>query len=192
MHDEDCAIGLQVKNRACDSWACYGDKRALDEVAADNLKRCVAAVQASADEIYTAYVGKTIPSPSNYKAWTIAPTLESALGTQDLAPLFKYKDASQTDVERRKVIENRRIDIKFHSNDRDGTKFINQVGLFGDLVAVQLSSTYGALFVSSIRVYNWKTSEEVSVLPSLLLQGKRLLMHACLLVATGSFLTLLS
>lgn len=82
-------------------------------------------------------------------------------------------------------------DIKFHSNDRDGTKFINQVGLFGDLVAVQLSSTYGALFVSSIRVYNWKTSEEVSVLPSLLLQGKRLLTHACLLVATGSFLTLL-
>ncbi|KAL1679136.1 fungal fucose-specific lectin-domain-containing protein [Schizophyllum commune] len=109
MHDEDCAIGLSVRNPGGEWWTCYGDKRALDEVATDNLKRCVAAVQASADEIYTAYTSKTIPSPSNYKAWTIAPTLESALGTQTLAPLFKYKDTSQTDVERRKVIENRRM-----------------------------------------------------------------------------------
>ncbi|KAL1748022.1 fungal fucose-specific lectin-domain-containing protein [Schizophyllum fasciatum] len=109
MHDEDCAIGLSVRNPAGESWACYGDKRALDEVAADNLKRCVAAVQSSADEIYAAYTNKTVPSPSNYKAWTIAPTLASALGTQTLAPLFKYKDAAQVDVERRKVIENRRM-----------------------------------------------------------------------------------
>ena len=74
MHDEDCAIGLSVRNPGGEWWTCYGDKRALDEVAADNLKRCVAAVQASADEIYTAYTSKTIPSSSNYKAWTIAPT----------------------------------------------------------------------------------------------------------------------
>lgn len=107
MHDEDCAIGLSVKNTSGETWACYGDKRALDEVDADNVKRCVAAVQASADEIYAAYTSKTIPSSSSYKAWTIAPTLESALGTQTLGPLFKYKDSTQKDVERRKVIENR-------------------------------------------------------------------------------------
>ncbi|KAJ7107407.1 fungal fucose-specific lectin-domain-containing protein [Mycena epipterygia] len=109
MHDEDCAIGLLVKNRGGESWACYGDKRALDKVDADNLKRCVTAVQASAGEIYTAYTTQTVPSPSSYKAWTIAPTLESALETQALAPLFKYKDATQKDVERRKVIEDRRM-----------------------------------------------------------------------------------
>ena len=66
MHDEDCAIGLSVRNPGGEWWTCYGDKRALDEVAADNLKRCVAAVQASANEIYAAYTSKTIPSPSNY------------------------------------------------------------------------------------------------------------------------------
>ncbi|KAI5892260.1 uncharacterized protein SCHCODRAFT_02287368 [Schizophyllum commune H4-8] len=107
MHDEDCAIGLQVKNRAGDSWTCYGDKRALDEVAADNIHRTVAAVQASANEVYTAYkTGKVIPA-EQYAAWEIAPTLESALGPQSLAPLFRYADASQKVIEVRTDIKNR-------------------------------------------------------------------------------------
>ncbi|KAL1747999.1 fungal fucose-specific lectin-domain-containing protein [Schizophyllum fasciatum] len=109
MHDEDCAIGLSVRNPAGESWTCYGDKRALDAVDATNLKHCVAAVQASADEVYAAYKSKTVPPPSSYKAWTLAPTLAPTLDTQELAPLFKYKDAAQKDVERRKVIENRRM-----------------------------------------------------------------------------------
>ena len=109
MHDEDNAIGLLVENPSGESWMCYGDKRALDKVAADNLKRCVAAVQASADEVYAAYTTKTVPSPDAYKAWAIAPTLESAHRLQELAPLFKYKDAKEKDVERRKVIEDRRM-----------------------------------------------------------------------------------
>ncbi|EJD48240.1 hypothetical protein AURDEDRAFT_61348, partial [Auricularia subglabra TFB-10046 SS5] len=107
MHDEDCAIGLSVQNPDGDSWYCYGDKRALDEGNADNLKRCVAAVQASADEVYAAYTSKKVPAPGSYKVWTLAPTLESALGTQDLSPLFKWKDATHKDVQRRKIIENR-------------------------------------------------------------------------------------
>jgi hypothetical protein len=87
MHDEDCAIGFRVKNPAGEGWDCYGDRRALDKVAKENLKRCVAAVQASANEIYTAYSNKK--APSTYAAWEIAPTLESARSRdQRLAPLF--------------------------------------------------------------------------------------------------------
>ena len=109
MHDEDCAIGLAVQDPSGTKWMAYGDKRALDAVDADNLKRCVSAVQASADEVYAAYTSKKVPNPNDYKAWTIAPTLESAYSIQTLAPLFKYQDASQQTVERRKVIENRRL-----------------------------------------------------------------------------------
>ncbi|KAL1748020.1 fungal fucose-specific lectin-domain-containing protein [Schizophyllum fasciatum] len=108
MHDEDNAIGLLVKNPAGHTWTCYGDKRALDKAGAENLKFAVAAVQASADEVYTAFTSRNVPPRNEYKAWTIAPTLESANGPQALAPLFRYKDASRKDVERRKLIKNRR------------------------------------------------------------------------------------
>ena len=104
MHDEDCAIGFQVSNPAGGSWYCYGDKRALDKEDADNLKRCVAAVQASADEIYIAYSTKKAPSPSSYAAWNIAPTLNSALSTsQQLATLFTFKSERRKDIKKRRV-----------------------------------------------------------------------------------------
>lgn len=102
MHDEDNAIGIMVKNPAGESWMSYGDKRALDDVDTDNKDRCVDAVQASADEIYTAYTTRQAPQPADYQAWTFAPTLESANSTnQTLAPLFTFQN------ERRAVIENR-------------------------------------------------------------------------------------
>ena len=104
MHDEDCAIGFQVSNPAGESWQCYGDKRALDQEASENLKRCVASVQASADEFYTAYSTNTTPSSSNYAAWKIAPTLDSARSTnQQLETLFTF------DSGRRKGIKTRRV-----------------------------------------------------------------------------------
>jgi len=106
MHDEDCAIGLRVKNPAGESWECYGDKRALDRAAAENLRRCVAAVQASAGEIYIAYSVRRVPSPSNYTAWKMAPTLESARSTnQALAKLFTFDSERRRDIERRRTWE---------------------------------------------------------------------------------------
>ncbi|CUA68293.1 hypothetical protein RSOLAG22IIIB_07821 [Rhizoctonia solani] len=108
MHDEDNAIGLSVKNSRGESWNCYGDKRMLDKAGAKNLENCIAAVQASADEIYTAYKTRTVLSPSSYNAWTIAPTLESARDpSQELAPLFKYRDNTKH-VDCRRDITNRR------------------------------------------------------------------------------------
>ncbi|GJE96729.1 fungal fucose-specific lectin-domain-containing protein [Phanerochaete sordida] len=103
MHDEDNAIGLKVNDPMGEQWTAYGDKRALDKVAADNLKRCVSAVQLSANEVYDAYKsGKVIPA-EEYRAWTKAPTLASAQSaTQVLAPLFTAAG------QRRKDIKNRR------------------------------------------------------------------------------------
>ena len=104
MHDEDCAIGLQVSNPSGESWKCYGNKQALDEGNAENLRRCVAAVQASADEIYTAYSTKQAPSASTYAAWRHAPTLDSARSpSQELTELFTF------DLKRRRDITERRV-----------------------------------------------------------------------------------
>jgi len=106
MHDEDCAIGLRVKNAAGETWECYGDKRALDKEAAENLKRCVAAVQWSAGEIYTAYSTRGAPSPPDYAAWRMAPTLGSARSTsQALAKLFTFDSERRRDIKRRRVWE---------------------------------------------------------------------------------------
>lgn len=103
MHDEDNAIGLSVKNPAGEQWTAYGDKRALDQENDENKKRCVAALQVSADEIYTAWKGKVKPSKSSYRAWAHAPTLESARGPQTLAPLVLAEHE-----QRRATIKNRR------------------------------------------------------------------------------------
>ncbi|KAI0742648.1 fungal fucose-specific lectin-domain-containing protein, partial [Daedaleopsis nitida] len=111
MHDEDGAIGLTVENLKGESWICFGDKRALDEVASYNLGRCVAAVQVSADEIYEAYVSKRVPDQDHWKAWTIVPTLQSANHpSQQLSALFRLRNTDQKSIERRSVIEDRRAD----------------------------------------------------------------------------------
>ena len=102
MHDEDNAIGLIVQNPGGDTWNIYGDKRALDEVDADNLKRCVAAVQASADEVWAAFWTGVVPDPSEYKAWTFAPTLDSARGHQVLSTLFTFELGRRQDITQRR------------------------------------------------------------------------------------------
>ncbi|KAI1456392.1 hypothetical protein F4805DRAFT_230054 [Annulohypoxylon moriforme] len=101
MHDEDNAIGLSVRNPAGETWTAYGDKRGLDLENDENKKRCIKALQVSADEIYDAWKSKSKPSKSNYGAWAHAPTLESARGQQTLAPLVE-------DEKRRTNIKNRR------------------------------------------------------------------------------------
>ncbi|GAW15295.1 hypothetical protein ANO14919_047040 [Xylariales sp. No.14919] len=103
MHDEDCAIGLSVQNPSGEQWTAYGDKKALDQVNEDNKERCIAAVQASADEIFVAWKTHTIPAAGDYKAWTHAPTLASAGGQQVLAPLFKPGQLRRSDVKNRRL-----------------------------------------------------------------------------------------
>jgi len=104
MHDEDNAIGLSVKNQAGHAWTAYGDKRALDKLNEDNKKICVDAVQVSADEVYRAYQSKSAPSPNNYLALTLVPTLESAKSpTQALADLITPDNKRRKDLKKRRV-----------------------------------------------------------------------------------------
>lgn len=105
MHDEDCAIGLSVTNPAGESWQAFGDKRLLDRENNDNKERCLAAIQASADEVFQAYQTREVPSPDNYKAWTHACTLDSAHGDQELVPLFKEGENRRKDVTHRRERE---------------------------------------------------------------------------------------
>ena len=105
MHDEDNAIGLSVPSPTGVAWSIYGDKRLLDEVNTQNKDRCAQAVQASADEIAQAWLTQLVPQPDDFRAWSIAPTLASALSkTQELAPLFLLGDK----LYRRADVTNRR------------------------------------------------------------------------------------
>lgn len=99
MHDEDCAIGLSVRNPRGETWTAYGDKRALDSVNEANKNFCIEAVQASADEVYSAWQTKQKPARASYKAWDHAPTLASAAATsQTLAPLFMPQNQRRLNI----------------------------------------------------------------------------------------------
>jgi hypothetical protein len=104
MHDEDNAIGLRVQNPIGDSFIAYGDKRLLDRENHKNLNLTIQAVQASADEVFAAWESKTVISFDNFTAWEFAPTLASARGAQELAPLF----LSGKGPPRRDTLANRR------------------------------------------------------------------------------------
>ncbi|OAR02772.1 hypothetical protein LLEC1_02917 [Akanthomyces lecanii] len=109
MHDEDCALGLSVTNKKGEHWVAYGDRRLLDRVNEDNLKRCLAAVHASSMEVYTAWNTKKALPVSEFGAWNTIPTKTSATATsQKLPPLFLlgpsglYKDLKRrTDIDDR-------------------------------------------------------------------------------------------
>ena len=68
MHDEDNAIGLDVVDSQGAKWKMYGDKRLLDSEDDENRKRCQAAVQTSANEIFAAWKSGTMPPVDSYGA----------------------------------------------------------------------------------------------------------------------------
>ncbi|CAG8733837.1 15429_t:CDS:1, partial [Acaulospora colombiana] len=102
MHNEDSAIGLNVSNQDGKSWRMYGDKYIFDERDKENKDYCIDAVQASVNEIYDAYRTGEAPSPADYEALKIVPTVKD---DQELAPLFRLNGKT---LERRKDIKNRR------------------------------------------------------------------------------------
>jgi hypothetical protein len=120
MHDEESAIGLTVQNGNGETWTAYGDARAFDAVAATNKAKCLAAVQASADEIYRAYSSYNTIPPSQYAYQNLVPLLDLNKLVRDesqtLVPLFRCKDANgdftlnppqNGKVYRRQNVENR-------------------------------------------------------------------------------------
>ncbi|KXG48119.1 uncharacterized protein PGRI_019890 [Penicillium griseofulvum] len=110
MHDEDCALGLQVTNEDNHSWTVYGDRRLLDKVNNENLIKCLDAVQTSAQEVYQAWKNQTVLNPDDFGAWRKVPTKASALSTkQPLAPLFLLGPSGTfADLQRRDDLNDRR------------------------------------------------------------------------------------
>ncbi|MCJ1287580.1 hypothetical protein MMC26_006932 [Xylographa opegraphella] len=106
MHDEDNAIGLQVKNSFCTTWTAYGDKRLLDKVDAANAQQCLLALQASVDEIFEAWRSKkSPPAGATYTALRYTPDLAAAQGEQALAPLFRPDGQRRSSVWDRRTHE---------------------------------------------------------------------------------------
>lgn len=110
MHNEDSYRGLHVTNELGDAWTAYGDKRLLDTTSAANAAMVVKAVQASADDIWTACQTGEL----RYSALKVIPDLKQLLDVRDgindpakaqnFSPLFRMQDgklARRTDVTNR-------------------------------------------------------------------------------------------
>ncbi len=90
-HNEENHDGLHVTNARGDTWVAYGDGKELDDVNAANLAMAVAAVQASADEVYQAFVtgSAAIPQPAALQYIPLLDfTARPAPGGENPAPLF--------------------------------------------------------------------------------------------------------
>jgi len=104
MHDEDSKFGLNVRNGDGDQWRAYGDKRYFDAIDSINRMHVNQAVQASADEIFAAYLSGIAPSPGNFAALKKLPDLQAALNPAgNFSPLFKVEGSK---VLRRKDVNN--------------------------------------------------------------------------------------
>lgn len=90
MHDEDSKFGLNVSNAQGDHWHSYGDKRYFDSVDHRNRQLVKLAVQRSADEIFSSYLGGSLPAPASYAALKVAPDLDAAK-SGNFSPLFVAK-----------------------------------------------------------------------------------------------------
>ncbi|RBL71866.1 phospholipase [Pseudomonas sp. MWU13-2625] len=104
MHDEDSKFGLKVGNAHGDQWRAYGDKRYFEASDADNRTQVNLAVQASADEVFAAYLSGTLPAPSTFAALQRVPDLTAVLNiSNNFAPLFRVEGGK---VLRRKDVNN--------------------------------------------------------------------------------------
>jgi hypothetical protein len=104
MHDEDCAIGLDVHNAQDVIWTAYGDKRLLDKVDAANTQMCLSALRKSVDQVYNSWKSQSVPTDAELKApLDVAPLLDSARGHQDCAPLFAADGQRRANVNDRRT-----------------------------------------------------------------------------------------
>lgn len=90
MHDEDNKSGLLVRSPdRSDQWRVYGDGNLLREGNEVAVEQCLKALNASAKEVYQAWLSGIVPaSDYDFTAWAHAPTLEPANGPNNPAPMF--------------------------------------------------------------------------------------------------------
>ncbi|WP_440107738.1 hypothetical protein [Acidovorax sp. BL-A-41-H1] len=105
MHDEDSYHGLTVRNARGETWRAYGDKKLLDHGDEENLRRVVAAVQASAGEIWNAFASGQLPE--RYAALACTPdlaALQDRHSAANLSPLFTAETGGQV-LRRKDVVD---------------------------------------------------------------------------------------
>ena len=103
MHDEDSRYGLRVADASGGPWQAYGDKRLLDSVSGDNRAMVVKAAQASAGDVWNAYLGQ----PQEYTALSYVPNLARVADVgsrENFSPLFRSLAGA---AERRTDVANR-------------------------------------------------------------------------------------
>lgn len=100
MHDEDCKFGVRVSNATGNTWRAYGDKRYFDTVDLQNKALVDTAVQASATEVFNAFLNGTQPADPNwYIALQFAPNIAQAQDYQNnplgnFVPMFVLDNES--------------------------------------------------------------------------------------------------
>lgn len=93
MHDEDNAVGLKVCNAAGEWWEAYGDAKLFEDCNKENCRRLLACLQASADEVFSAFrSGQVESNVTNFAAFKHTPVPESAFSDKNHAALFKEVD----------------------------------------------------------------------------------------------------
>ena len=91
MHDEDNAVGLNVKNARGATWRAYGDKWLFSKNNEANYKNAVDFVKASITELATAFFTGAVPTDlkSSTSAYSLLPDLDTSAQTHP--PLFRRK-----------------------------------------------------------------------------------------------------
>ncbi|MDI2146195.1 phospholipase [Pseudomonas sp. ITA] len=100
MHHEDSRFGLDVSNARDEQWRACGDACYFEASATDNRIQVNQTVQASADEVFAAYLCGTLPEPSTFAALQRLPDLRL---TNNFSPLFRVDNGK---VLRRKDVNN--------------------------------------------------------------------------------------
>ncbi|VVC76510.1 hypothetical protein AQUSIP_18230 [Aquicella siphonis] len=105
MHGEENAYGLHVHNGRGDRWIAYGDKSYFSPQSAEHRRIIHETLQASADEVFSAYQTGSIPTDSRVDDLIPLPDETANAANLDISALF-YWDPYTKSLMRRETMSN--------------------------------------------------------------------------------------
>jgi hypothetical protein len=105
MHNEESPVGIHVHNTRGDRWIAYGDKSYFEHKNNEHKKILQETLQASANQIFTAYLWGKTPAQDPVYNLVPQPDENGNDSIQDVSPLF-YWDAVNKQLMRRKNTAN--------------------------------------------------------------------------------------
>ena len=103
MHIEENKYGLHVHNLRGDHWVAFGDGNYFDASNAQSNQLMQETLQASADDIFTAYLTGAAPAADSAYALIPFPDEIKTAANQDISPLFYWDDETQQMMRRTDV-----------------------------------------------------------------------------------------